>query len=192
MSERNRAKTGEFAPEVTDEVILSVLRQGDAPAVTATEVAAEVDMTRRAVTRRLKRMHDEGLVGRKEVGARAVVWWLTEDDTDAGSTTHEQAFEDFAARVTEQWPEKIEQIILYGSTARGEARGIDSDVDVMLITPTEQAKETVYDPATAISLDVMIEQGVALSLNFKTTTELEEQRDRAYVRNVLQEGCVYG
>jgi hypothetical protein len=62
----------------------------------------------------------------------------------------------------------------------------------MLITPTKQAKETVYDPATAISLDVMIEHGVALSLNFKTTTELEEQRDRAYVRNVLQEGCIYG
>lgn len=192
MSERNRAESGEFAPEVTDETILSILRRGDAPVVTATEVAAEVDMTRQAVTRRLKQMHSEGLVGRKEVGARAVVWWLTENAPDAEHTTHKQAFEDFAARMTEQWPEKIEQIILYGSTARGEARGIDSDVDVLLITPTKQAKETVYDPATAISLDVMIEHGVALSLNFKTSEELEEQRDRAYVKNVLQEGCVYG
>jgi predicted nucleotidyltransferase len=192
MSERNRAATGEFAPEVADEEILSVLRERDTPVVTATEIANEIDMTRQAVTRRLKRMHDEGLVGRKEVGARAVVWWLTETATDTEDTPHEQAFEDFAARVTDQWPDEIEQIILYGSTARGEAHGIDSDVDVMLVTPTDQARETVYDPATSISLDVMIEHGVALSLNFKTVSELEELQDRAYVKNALQEGRVYG
>lgn len=61
----------------------------------------------------------------------------------------------------------------------------------MLIIPAEQARETVYDPATAISLDVMIEHGVALSLNFKTTEKVKDQRDRAYVKNVLQEGRVY-
>lgn len=88
MSERKRIETGEFAPEVGDEEILSVLTEANAPIVTATEIADEIDMTRQAITRRLKRMREEGLVERKEVGARAVVWWLTES-TEIESTPHE-------------------------------------------------------------------------------------------------------
>ncbi|MFC6965045.1 MarR family transcriptional regulator [Halocatena marina] len=88
MSERKRVETGEFAPEVADEEILSVLTEANAPVVTATEIADEIDMTRQAITRRLKRMREEGFVERKEVGARAVVWWLTER-TDMESSPHE-------------------------------------------------------------------------------------------------------
>lgn len=152
----------------------------------------KIGCTGQAARKKLNQLHEIGAVERKSVGARAVVWWLSESDTDRASTPHEQAFEEFAARLTDQWPDEIEQIILYGSTARGEAHGIDSDVDVLVITPTEQARDTVYDPATALSLDVMIEHGVALSLAFRTADEWDEQHDRAYVRTVRQEGRIYG
>lgn len=92
----------------------------------------------------------------------------------------------------DQWADEIEKLILYGSTARGEARGTDSDVDVLVVTPSTATRDAVYDPAYEVAFDVMLEHGVALSLNFKTVEELEEQRDRAYIKNVLQEGRVYG
>jgi predicted nucleotidyltransferase len=192
MDDRQRAETGEYVETVTPEKVLDALESIAAPVATAAEVGEEIGCTGQAARKKLNQLHETGDVERKSVGARAVVWWLPESDSDAEGTPHEQAFEDFAARVTDQWPDEIEQIILYGSTARGEAHGIDSDVDVMLVTPTDQARETVYDPATSISLDVMIEHGVALSLNFKTVSELEELQDRAYVKNALQEGRVYG
>lgn len=80
MSERTRTESGEFAPEVGDNGILALLDREDPPVATATEIADEVGMTRQAVTRRLKRLHDDGIVGRKEVGARAVVWWLADEE----------------------------------------------------------------------------------------------------------------
>lgn len=63
---------------------------------------------------------------------------------------------------------------------------------LMIVTETTAARETIYDPAYDIAVEVMLEHDVALSLNFKTKAEMEEQQDRAYIQTVLQEGRIYG
>jgi DNA-binding MarR family transcriptional regulator len=73
--ERRRSETGEFSSEVTEQDILLVFDSTDDPFMTAKEIADELPITRDAVLRRLKDMEDEGLVGSKRTGARAVGWW---------------------------------------------------------------------------------------------------------------------
>ena len=50
---------------------------------TAVEVAEFAGVTQQAAHTHLGKMHERGLVGRKEVGSRAVVWWETSDGVKA-------------------------------------------------------------------------------------------------------------
>lgn len=77
MSEQQRDEGGEFAEKVTDQDVLKVFDFADEPVLTASEVAAELPITREAVGRRLNRMREDELVDRKQTGARAVAWWAT-------------------------------------------------------------------------------------------------------------------
>lgn len=77
MSEQQRDESGEFTEKVTDQDVLKVFDAADAPVLTASEVAAELPITREAAGRRLNRMREDGLVDRKQTGARAVAWWAT-------------------------------------------------------------------------------------------------------------------
>jgi len=74
-TERNRDGSGKFEEEVTEQDILKVFAGTDQPVLTASEIADELPVGDKAVYLRLKEMHDSELVNRKEVGARAVVWW---------------------------------------------------------------------------------------------------------------------
>lgn len=85
MSERVRDEDGRFVETVTPERVLGVMRAADAPVVTATDIADELGCTPEAVTGKLKQLQEQGRVARRQVGARAVVWWLAEQqplDTD--------------------------------------------------------------------------------------------------------------
>lgn len=53
------------------------------PVVTAPELAEMVDVTQQAAHARLEQMRERGLVKKKQVGARSVVWWLTTDGLEA-------------------------------------------------------------------------------------------------------------
>jgi len=68
-------KSGKFEGEVTEQEILKALSHSSEPVLTAKEVSEELPIGSDAVTYRLKKMHEDGLVGRKEIGARAVAWW---------------------------------------------------------------------------------------------------------------------
>lgn len=184
MNEMDRdSQSGRFERSYSDRVFIEAVRK-HSPASTR-EIADEIGIHRRSAQHRLDALADDKRIDKKKVG-NSLVW------SERTDTRHQLAFEAFASRMTEQWADEIEKLILYGSTARGEAKGIDSDVDVLVVTPSTATRDAVYDPAYEIAFDVMLEHGVALSLNFKTVEELEEQRDRAYIKNVLREGRVYG
>lgn len=75
MSEnRTRDEDGKFSSDVTEQDILKIFDRVGEP-MTAPELADELPLTKEGVTYRLKKMQEEGLVGRKKAGARAVVWW---------------------------------------------------------------------------------------------------------------------
>jgi predicted nucleotidyltransferase len=191
MGDRQRTETGEYVETVTSEKVLDALKSISDPVATATEVGEEIGCTGQAARKKLNQLHETGEVERKTVGARAVVWWRPENDTDVEDTAHEQAFEEFSARLTEACGEKIHEIILYGSVARGDHRETGSDVDVLIIIESEAARDTVHDHASSIGFDVMIEYDVLVSKNIKTKEEFEQQKDSPYLTNVRREGRAY-
>lgn len=78
MSERVRDEDGQFVETITPERVLGVMRSVDAPVVTASDIADELGCTPEAVSKKLAQLQTQGRVARRQVGARAVVWWLTE------------------------------------------------------------------------------------------------------------------
>ena len=67
-------------PNTSDEDIIDAVRNGDTPVLTTRGVADALPISRRAVTRRLNRLHDEGSIEKMDVGPKAKVWWVEDDD----------------------------------------------------------------------------------------------------------------
>jgi predicted transcriptional regulator len=65
-------------PTISDAKFLQEMRLIPEPVVTATEIADRIDMTPQGVNQRLDDLVDAGYVKQKKVGARAVVYWLTD------------------------------------------------------------------------------------------------------------------
>jgi hypothetical protein len=89
-NDRDRDDRGQYAERVTPEQILAYLGRVYEP-VTATDIGAEFGVTNRTALNKLDRLHEQGTIERKEVGARAVVWWLDESATGENSTADEYA-----------------------------------------------------------------------------------------------------
>ena len=64
---------------VTNEEILRAVALSPDPIVTAPEVAERLGYTRQAVNQRLPELVESGYLNRRQVGAKAVVYWLTEE-----------------------------------------------------------------------------------------------------------------
>lgn len=75
MSDRERDEQGNYIETVTPARVLEVMNAADDPVVTAGEVGEALDCTGQAARKKLNQLHEDGKVERKEVGARAVVWW---------------------------------------------------------------------------------------------------------------------
>lgn len=77
--DRERTEDGQYAPgsttQATEADVLDAVRNASDPVVTAREVAETIDTSRDTALRRLRTLHESGDLERKEVGARAVVWW---------------------------------------------------------------------------------------------------------------------
>lgn len=95
------------APAVRLDAVLEVFdrRSDHAEPLTASEVAAELDCTRRTAHKKLEQLTERGSLASKKPGARSRVWWRptdSHDGTDSGSRDLTAAqFEEFADQVTE-------------------------------------------------------------------------------------------
>lgn len=179
-----RDDEGKYLEQTTIDEVLEVLKTENEP-LTATEIADRLGITSRTALNKLNELNERNpTVIRKEVGASAVIWFIRH------GAIHEQAFEEFAGRLTDEFGAEIERIILYGSVARGDVRE-DSDVDVLIVTPTEQARETVSDRASSAAFDVMLEYDVIVSPMCVTTAEFEQQENGPHLTNVRREGRPY-
>ena len=72
-----RSEGGRFGEKVTEQDILKVFDAAEAPFLTTAEIAEELPVSSDAVYRRLERMCEKKLVGKKKTGARSVGWWAT-------------------------------------------------------------------------------------------------------------------
>lgn len=64
-------------PEITEEAVFGVFEDLEDPCtpLTASEVADELECSRRTALRRLKELNEKGKLRSKKVGARSRVWW---------------------------------------------------------------------------------------------------------------------
>lgn len=63
----------------SDRDILRQIRLAPGPVATATEIAENLEYSRQNVNHRLNDLEEEGFVKSKQVGARARIWWLTDE-----------------------------------------------------------------------------------------------------------------
>jgi predicted nucleotidyltransferase len=101
----------------------------------------------------------------------------------------EQAFEEFARTVREELGDHIHEIILYGSTARGEATE-HSDVDVLIVmdeTPQREHRDAIFGAA----FNVCLEYGVDVIPNIYSQSEFQKRRKNPFLTDALNEGRVY-
>lgn len=77
--------------------MLSVIRAADVPVVTAVDIADELGCTPEAVTGKIKQLQQYGRVARRQVGGRAVDWWLAERPVLDADTKHDPNDPFFAA-----------------------------------------------------------------------------------------------
>jgi predicted transcriptional regulator len=100
---------------VSDDEILRVFRDTTDPVLTATEVAEELPIGKSGVHPRLRELAANGRLSRKDVGGRAVVWWIeNHSETEApaaplkklvGMLSSEEA--DRAEERSREWREKF-------------------------------------------------------------------------------------
>ena len=74
--DRERNKQGRYVSTITSERVLEVLQEDDDPVLTAKEVGERLGCSSEAARQRLHELQERGEVTSKQVGARAVVWWV--------------------------------------------------------------------------------------------------------------------
>lgn len=74
---------GTFGQRVSDSDVLEALREQPDPVATAGELADILGVSSETTRRHLAELHERGLVDRKTVGSRAVVWWALDDESAA-------------------------------------------------------------------------------------------------------------
>ncbi|WP_227378074.1 nucleotidyltransferase domain-containing protein [Haladaptatus halobius] len=107
--------------------------------------------------------------------------------TDADPSLHEQAVEAFTAAARNEFGNQIEDLIVFGSTARGDTRGIDSDIDIFVIV----TDEAIIDDLRDLAYDVQLDYSVVVSVHVQTTERFAERKNHPFIKHVLSEGRSY-
>ena len=106
---------------------------------------------------------------------------------------HRQAANAFASCVREEYSEVVETVNLYGSVARGEERGVNSDVDLLVVLRDDVDRASCEDRIRAVAYDVELEYAVVLSLVVTTRSGYTRRADHPFFRQVRREATtLYG
>ena len=91
----------------------------------------------------------------------------------------------FTGRVLQKYPDKVDVIILFGSTATGEARE-ESDIDILVVG------DVTLEELVDISFSLLLEYRKYISPKDMKKPYFEELNKEGYsfIRNVMDEGSV--
>lgn len=108
-------------------------------------------------------------------------------------STHERAADAFADAVHERFGDAVDSIVLYGSVARGEAHGVTSDVDLLVVLRDDVDGSGYEERIRTLAYDIELEYGVVLSLIVTTQAEFERESGRPFFQHVRQDAqTLYG
>jgi predicted nucleotidyltransferase len=95
----------------------------------------------------------------------------------------------FSRKARARYGKQIEEIILYGSVARGED-GEDSDIDLLVIT--RERIPHIQRDISGLAFDSGFEFSEKLSAQAYSRSYIEEHRDLAFFHNIMEEGMRIG
>lgn len=118
MSDRPRADDGRYTETVTLERVIGVFERVDGPAITSSDVATILGCSNEAARRKLKRLHEDGIVRRRKTG-RTVLWWRadeTANDLELSTVNPDDPFFSRETYTSDAPPALSERIddVLYG------------------------------------------------------------------------------
>jgi len=100
-----------------------------------------------------------------------------------------QIAKEFADEVLKRFGDEIEDIILFGSVARGEDDR-ESDIDVLIIWNGDKVKG--WDNLEEVAFDFFIKYKTLISVNLISPSEYKTMEDFLFMKNVQKEGVVIG
>lgn len=109
------------------------------------------------------------------------------------TSPHQRAAEAFARQVREQFGDAVGSVLLYGSVARGETRGVNSDVDLLVVLSDDTNVQEFEGKLRDLAYDVELDHGVVLSLVVMSAAEYDARFDRPFIQHVRRDAEVlYG
>jgi uncharacterized protein len=111
-------------------------------------------------------------------------------DSDNG---HAAAADAFVSQARSHHLDKIVELVVFGSTARGDTHGLASDVDIFVVLANASDQGTIADDLRDIAYDVMLEYGPVVELHIVSQAEFDQLRAEGnpFVQNVFTEGKMY-
>ena len=112
----------------------------------------------------------------------------TTDERADGSAAHNSAADAFVRIIDDREIPGLESLILFGSTVRGEATGLRSDVDFVATVSDDANKRAIEDELREIAYEVMLEYGPVVEVHVLSRSTFEQRRDHPFIRRVVREG----
>lgn len=108
-------------------------------------------------------------------------------------SSHAAAATEFAERVRTRDVAGLEELVLFGSTARGEASGLSSDVDFLAVVSDAVDRRTIEEQLLDVAYDVMLDVGPVVEVHVLSRSTFDRQRrqGRSFVRRAIDEGESY-
>ena len=118
---------------------------------------------------------------------------MSERDGTLAEDAHAEAATAFVDRVRGRFDDEIVELYVFGSTVRGDTRGLASDVDVLVVLEDGVARNPVADDLRDIAYDVMLEYGPVVELHVLDEAEFQTSRERGnpFVTSAIHEGQSY-
>ena len=96
---------------------------------------------------------------------------------------YQRAVDEFVRRAVEKYKDRIDEIILFGSVARGEA-GEDSDIDILVIWKGNEAEG--WRAMSGLAFDVLLDVEEYISVKVLGLEDLKAENP--FVNNVIKGG----
>ncbi|MDS0243741.1 MULTISPECIES: nucleotidyltransferase domain-containing protein [Haloferax] len=109
------------------------------------------------------------------------------------ANAHAVAADAFVNQARSEHGDEIAELYVFGSTVRGETRGLASDVDVLIVLNEDANQDVAADSLRDLAYDVMLEYGPVVELHILSETAFERHQHEGtpFIRNVVTEGRSY-
>ena len=113
------------------------------------------------------------------------------DERADGGDVHTSTADAFVRIIHDKDIEGLESLLLFGSTVRGEATGLGSDVDFIAIVSDNADKQAIENELREIAYEVMLEHGPVVEIHVLSRSTFEQRQDHPFIRRVVREGEVH-